>query len=329
MSDFSKIMEIITGFWESKTLLVANEYDVFTNLYPRGQTALSLSKKINTDCNATERILNTLVALNLLIKKNNTFFNTPLAEKYLVKNKPDYRGEILNHYNDLWNSWNNLSEAVKYGFSENFLKDKKFLNNFSKIRSFIHGLDNVGQSSAYEVAKKLPLKNVKKILDLGGCGGTFSQAIVKRNPKIKCVIFDLPKIVSIAKEIIAKNKMGKSIETISGDFNNDSIPGKYDLILISKVNHIENRENNIKIFKKCYKVLNMNGKIAIHDFMLNKSHTVPLFSTLFALNMLVRTPRGGVYSAEEYKDWMKIAGFGNFKISKIPHQTELLIAIKK
>ncbi|MBI5417672.1 methyltransferase domain-containing protein [Candidatus Poribacteria bacterium] len=329
MPGFKQIIDIVNGYWPAQTLLVANEYDIFTLLTPKGKSAKDISKISKTNLDAIEKLLNALVALKLLNKKNNLFFNTPVTNKFLVKNKKDYRGEFLKHHQDLWNSWNNLNTAIKFGFSEDFLKNKNFLRDKSRVKAFIHGLHNVGEESAIHVAKNLPLEKVKHALDLGGGGGTFSIAIVNENKKVKCTIFDLPEILEVTKEIIKENKKEKNINTCTGNFNKDTIPDNFDLILISKVTHVESPKNNIEIFKKCFKALNPGGKIAIHDFMLDKTHTKPLHSVLFALNMLVRTPGGGVYSADEYKEWLRIAGFNKFKLYKIPHQTELLIATKK
>jgi hypothetical protein len=44
-----------------------------------------------------ERLLNALVALELLVKVNHTYFNTPSLKKLLSKDSPKYLGHITMH----------------------------------------------------------------------------------------------------------------------------------------------------------------------------------------------------------------------------------------
>jgi 3-hydroxy-5-methyl-1-naphthoate 3-O-methyltransferase len=47
----------------------------------------------------------------------------------------------------------------------------------------------------------------------------------------------------------------------------------------------------------------------IHDFMPASDHTHPLFAALFSLHMLICTPKGRAYSADEYRTWLGERGF--------------------
>src|SRR5512139_4098732 len=73
---FSDLTDMMGRYMESRVLLTAVELDIFTAVGP-GATGVQVSEKLRTNPRATETLLNALVALGALTKKDGTFFNTP------------------------------------------------------------------------------------------------------------------------------------------------------------------------------------------------------------------------------------------------------------
>ncbi len=94
----------VSSFTSSRIILTANNYRVFNHLDGKGKTSSSLSKAIFTDRRATELLLDSLVAIGILKKTKNYYRNSAIASKYLVSGKPDYQGDILRHYDTLWDN---------------------------------------------------------------------------------------------------------------------------------------------------------------------------------------------------------------------------------
>jgi hypothetical protein len=65
--------------------------------------------------------------------------------------------------------------------------------------------------------------------------------------------------------------------------------------------------------KRVHAALNPRGVIAITEVLSYKGKRESEFGLLFALNMLVATPRGRAYSYDEVKGWLEDIGFINIR----------------
>ena len=102
----------------------------------------------------------------------------------------------------------------------------------------------------------------------------------------------------------------------------------YDIVLVSHLLHAYDASENQKILKKCWDSLIKDGIVVIQEFILNPSKTMPLYGTLFSLNMLMGTQGGSSYSAVEMKAWLTKAGFKNLKRLDLSMDSGLIIGSK-
>ncbi|MBE3138500.1 MAG: hypothetical protein IMZ63_01650, partial [Actinobacteria bacterium] len=98
------IREFAASFQKSRILLSGFELDIFTTIGESGSSNYQIAKHLKLDAHACERLLNALVSLGFLGKKNDLFFNTAESFTFLSKKSPDYLGGLM-HSNHLWNTW--------------------------------------------------------------------------------------------------------------------------------------------------------------------------------------------------------------------------------
>ena len=80
------VMRVASAYWNSSILHVANALDVFTSLSKEGPaTAQEMAKRRGVDERGIDMILMGCVCLGFMEKKGGKFFNTPLAETFLVE----------------------------------------------------------------------------------------------------------------------------------------------------------------------------------------------------------------------------------------------------
>lgn len=323
------LFEMAYGFWKSQMAFTAVESGLFTLLSDGGRTASEIASQIKTDKRATEMLLNALVAIGLLRKANDKFFNTPISNQYLVHGKPFYMGDSIHHMHNMWDNWSKLAKAIKTGKPVAFKGAKKRFDP-GRTRDFIAAMHNYARTMAPEVVKQLDLRACRKLLDLGGGPGTYSIEFVRRNPRLNAIVFDLKDVIRLAKRYIKNAGMQDRISTIAGDcLKEDYGADLYDVAFVSNLLHIYDPEVNFEILKKCWKSLADNGRVIIHEFVLNRAKTRPQFGTIFSLNMLLGTIGGASYSEQEYRDWLTRAGFKAIKRINLPSDSTLLIGVKK
>lgn len=298
-----EVRKIWGAFRQARVLLTANNFGVFDHL-SSPKTAAELAGALGADLRATEILLDALTAIGFLKKRRGllkkappSYRNTPLAETFLLRGKPHYQGDILRHADTLWQNWSGLDEVLKTGKPAGKAHDHG---------SFIRGMHNLAMLRVDEVLKAIDLRGVATALDLGGGPGTYAVALAKRG--VKVTLFDMPDTVKIAREIVAETGVS-AVDFIEGDFCVDAIGSGYDLILISQIFHAYAAEENLGILQRCASALNPGGRVAIQEFLIDKTLTSPLQGALFSVNMLVNTRAGRCYAPEEMKQWLSRAGF--------------------
>jgi 2-polyprenyl-3-methyl-5-hydroxy-6-metoxy-1,4-benzoquinol methylase len=239
-----------------------------------------------------------------------------MAKQFLVKESPLYQGDMLRHADSLWRSWSGLDEVVRSG-----------LPNRSGGRdheSFIRAMHNNAVFRTTDVIKAIDVRSVKKALDLGGGPGTYSMDLARKG--VSVTLFDLPNTVDIAEKLITKSGL-RNIDFIRGDFHSDGIGTGYDLVLISQIFHSLSVGDNLMLIKKARNAMNPKGKIAIHEFLLEKNRAFPVPGALFSVNMLVNTSSGRCYTPQEMKAWLKQMGFAGIR-TKVLNDTVVLTGMR-
>jgi ubiquinone/menaquinone biosynthesis C-methylase UbiE len=312
--DSKELRKIWSGFQSARVLITANNLSVFDHL-KRPQSADALSRAMATDMRATVLLLDALVSLGLLTKQSEKYRNTPLSARYLVKDSPEYQGDIIKHADILWQNWSALDEVVMAGRPAGRAFD---------YQSFIMGMHNIALLKVKDVTKAMKLKRVRKALDLGCGPGTYAQEMAKQG--IAVTMFDRPEAIKIAKKLASKQKI-KGIRFVEGDFLNDPIGVGYDLILVSQILHAYSEDINIALLDKCRHALNPGGRMLIQEFYINNEGTYPSLSALFSINMLVNTEGGRCYSPDEISYWLEETGYG--KLAKKQLNDSVLIEATK
>jgi cyclopropane fatty-acyl-phospholipid synthase-like methyltransferase len=314
-------MEMVIAFQRSRVLLTAYELELFTALGNESKSSAEVAVALGTEKHATDKLMNALCALELLIKKENKFSNTPLAQKFLVKQSPDFMGNLY-HSVSLWDTWSTLTRAVYKGTT---VIEKNINDRGEKwLTAFIAAMHNRARKIAPKVVDKLDLSKVTRVLDIGGGSGAYAMAFAKAKPNINASVFDLPNVIPITHRYIEKEGLTGKIKTIVGDYMVDPLGKGYDLIFLSAIIHINSNEANMKLLKKCSEALNPGGQVVIQDLIMDEDRTTPPSGALFALNMLVSTEAGDTYTESEVKDWMTAAGLTGIKRIDTPFGTSLI-----
>lgn len=328
-SDFERLMVLARGFQASKTFLVANQLEIFSLLSAKkGSRAPQVAKTLKANPRAVGMLLDALVALELLVKKEERYFNAPPAEEFLVRGKESYRGPIFHHLHNNWETWTGLKEAVKKGTAPRIKQENSLREDRKRTEAFIRGMYSIARGTAPKVLPLLKLTGVKKMLDLGGGPGTYALLFAQKNPRLKAVVFDLPLVVPITRKIIKQQGLEKRVKTMIGDFNRDDWGKNYDLILMSHILHSNSQAQCRALLKKAYQALDDGGQIVIHEFAVDESRTRPPLAAIFALHMLVNTSHGGTYTPAEMSSWLRLAGCRRTAVKKVPGHTTLVMGWK-
>ena len=105
----------IRGFQDSRAILTALELDCSP---PVGDGADGSGEWPGARVRmprATEMLLNVLTSLELLVKRDGVFHNSPVAARYLREGSRDNARPALLHTAHLWHRWSTLTDCVRAG----------------------------------------------------------------------------------------------------------------------------------------------------------------------------------------------------------------------
>jgi len=306
--NFSQLMGLAGGHVEARIVQTAVELKVFDALGVELKSAEAISRELRLEAKATELLLNSLTALNLLKKQANLFSLADVSKQYLVHSSPHYVGAMIQFDASLWSCWEKLPDALRSG------KAVRAPNMYQDIpaetETFVNGMDSLvkARGDADVLARAIDWHGVHTLLDVGSGPATYPIAMCRHFASLKATIFDLPATLKITARFVRDAAMAGRIELIAGDYRTDSIPGNYDVIFLSNIIHGESEEKNAALVSKLKANLNSAGRLIIKDHILDDSRANPSVGAIFSLLMLLTSDGGRCYSFSEIKAWLDKAG---------------------
>jgi predicted O-methyltransferase YrrM/predicted transcriptional regulator len=294
-------------YWETKILLTAVRLDVFSALAAKPKTVHEIAGRIGAHEPTLNLLLNALVAMRLLTKEGETYGNSSAAEKHLVRHSSQYIGHLLLLHDAEWENWGKLAQTIKTG--QRSVDRHVFETDPELGGNVLAVLHRIGQQSGPDLAKRLQLTGVIRMLDLGGGAGTNAIAFCRVYPELSATVFDLPATLRLTERTVKEAGLESRITLRSGNFNRDSLGGPYDLVLMSDILHYQDFSTNAALVQKVYSHLAPGGRLVIKDRFLDEAGTGPAWTTAFAMHILVNTQQGACYKTTDAIQWMTQAGF--------------------
>src|SRR5262249_8124523 len=144
-----------------------------------------------------------------------------------------------------------------------------FFRTEESTRTFMRGMHGFGLLSSPAVAAAFDLTGFRRIVDLGGGTGHLVIAACERDPQLRGPIFDLPPVIPIAREEIARSPAHARIEAIPGDFFTGDLPAA-DLYAASRILHDWSEEKIIILLRKVYAALPAGGAFLVVEKLLDE-----------------------------------------------------------
>ncbi len=303
-----EILDVARLFQPACVLTTAAVLDVFSPLHDKSMTARALASVLHTDPRATTILLDALTALEFLTKQGNNYSVPEDVAKLLTEKSPQNVLPMVRHLANCHRRWSRLPVVTQTGKSADC--GSSIRGEASDRADFVKGMHNISEPIAAEVIDKLQPLEFDHLLDIGGASGTWTTAFLRAVPEARATLFDLPSVISIAEQHIARAGLGDRVTLVGGDFYTDDLPEGADLAWLGAICHQNSSEQNRTLFARVHKALKNGGVVVIRDVVMDPSRTSPKGGALFAVNMLVGTEGGGTYTFDEYRRDLCEAGFG-------------------
>lgn len=327
--EFSDLARLASGHVEARIIQCAVELGIFEAMKNEAVSGVAAASVLGSDAEATELLLNALVALGLLAKHEGRFALSETAKKYLIKDSAHYFGDMIRFDGFLWSCWEQLEQAVRSG--KPVRPPEMYQEEPKETAYFINGMDSLvkARGDAEIVANILDWSSVSGLLDIGSGPGTYPIHLCRRFPHLRATIFDLAGTMKLTEGFVRQSGFSDRIRLIRGDYRTDVIPGRYQVIFLSNIIHGERYEENQRLMKKLAANLEPGGRVIIKDHILDESRTYPPVDAIFSMLMLLTTQGGRCYSFDEIKTWLTEAGLRDIQQIALPSPLTSSLVIGK
>ena len=296
--------EKVTGLVDNhrlyEILAVTCQLEIFEELQS-GKTPTELAVKKDLEEVGLEYLLELLYQAGYLLKQREVYYNSPLAETYLLES-----------------SFLRLTHFFPQDFAEDSLANQ-LLKALQKKESKERGEPNwnpdrlrqigVGSliGSLHSTIAACDLTGANSLLDLGGGHGFYSIAFAQKYPQLQVTLFDLPQVIPLAAKFTRKFRLEERIKLIEGNFLQDEIGQGYDSVLCSNILHSDKRD---VVLSKVWQALNSGGRIIVKCRVSDceDSFTAALAKLLWYL-------QGGreIFSQKDWYGFLAEKGFQDLK----------------
>jgi hypothetical protein len=321
------LFDLATGYQRAKVLFTLIELEIPTLLAKDKMTAEQLAKKLKIEVIATNRLLNSAVALGLCEKKDDIFRNAPISTSFLIKTAPDYLGEQFMRYNEssypLWSDLTSKLREWKEGATDAADPEEDDQGDDAMAAQHNYAL-LVGR----ELGKNFDFSHFSHLLDLGGGTGAMSIGICHEHSRLSATIFDLPQVARVARKFVKQSELSERVNVKTGNFKEDDLPAGFDVCLLANLLSVASEATNRALLKKIYEKLPTGGAIILSGWILDDTRTSPLIPVLFCLEDIARAAPDVEHTAATYTSWLKDAGFKQIRRKPFFKPSSMIIGRK-
>ena len=310
----SQLLDIIAGKWASQTISAAAEMGIADLLKDGARPCADIAAKIGASEDGAYRLLRALAGMNLLTESEPRRFALTDLGNYL---RSDVGGSVrglarfFGHEAD-WRPWDHLADSVKTGKPAfDMLYGKTFFDHMASqpdlAATFNEAMTSLSLIETSAVVAAYDFRGIGKLVDVAGGHGLLLASILKANPEMRGVLFEMPHVLDGAQKLLAEQGVKDRCEIVGGDFFAAVPPGGNGYIM-KHIIHDWDDERAIRILRKCHGAMRRGGKILLAEVVLG-SGAGSQFARLLDLEMLVMTQGGRERTKEEFQKLYEAAGF--------------------
>ena len=324
MSPTMELLQMVTGYRISQTIYVAAKLGIADALKDGPKSCDALARSTGTHTQSLCRLMCALASVGVFAEVEKGFFAlTPLAVP-LQTDAPDSVRSVAITFGEewFWRPWGKLLHSIRTG--ENAFEHvfgtgifEYFTQNAEASAIFNQCMTELTRRNAAAILTAYDFSRITKLVDVGGGNGTLIASILKENPQMHGLLFDLPPVIERAKRSMEMEDIADRCEFIGGDFF-ESVPAGADAYILKWIIHDFEDDQAVTILKNCRRGMAKDGRLLLVERILLPGNA-PDPGKLSDITMMV-LPGGRERTEAEFRELFDAAGFRLTRI--IPTELE-------
>jgi len=312
-TSFREIINLIHKSYLPKIISIGMEIGLFDRLKDE-MTSKEIADSLKLQEYILEPMLKVLETSGFLEKQCGGYSLTQLSKDFLVSDSPFFQGGYINRFQSEGKMIDKAIDSLVDGapdFNPYSFSDKEVLvqlGNSAKAGSI--------QDLAEFVYRLPEFKNMKSMCDVAGSYGYLTMGILDMKSDLTGVVYDLPEVAEMSKDIIVEKGYEGRIENRGFSLSEgDSFGSGYDLVLTSHCLYMIDGDARKRFFSQVYDALNPGGVYISCHLTTDAEGDDYLTETI--KEFLVRSVGVETHHLEEdyLKSTLSDIGFSDFEVS--------------
>jgi ubiquinone/menaquinone biosynthesis C-methylase UbiE len=305
------LLETFEAMAMARAIMAGVSLGIFDALAEQPDDADRVARRLKLDPRGTEILLIALHALGYVDCRNGRYRNAPAVEKFVLPDSPTTLRAYVGDFNrDMWDEFSRVEEAIRTGETSGLhARD----SDDPYWERYMRGLFDLTRLAGEDVARMIPARNPKRMLDLAGGHGGYAIAMCRRHANLTATIVELEGAARIGREIVREQDMADRVEFVVGDMFTSDLGEDYDIVTAFQILHHFDEDVNVELLTRAHEALREGGTVAVLEQ--ERPPAGERGSTIGALTGLLfyATSRARTYTAKELTTFVEAAGFNRVR----------------
>ncbi|WP_341718024.1 methyltransferase [Micromonospora sp. FIMYZ51] len=293
-------------------------------------TIEAMAAETNIPSRPLRTLLDALEGIGIFARHTDgRYINTP-ASALLSSDSLSAEAARARYYgsSQVWNAWTRFDESIRSGkpafelangrpFYESLREDDELRAAFSTY------IARVSQKSDAAGARSLELADARTVVDVGGGYGSFLVQLLRANPQVHGVLYDLPEVTEDAKRLLPADLVDR-ITVVGGDMRH-SVPAGADVYVLKSVLCDWPDAEAGKVLHSCAAAMTGDARLITIERIASSVNDTG-YERLMNLQMLLLFGGGGLRPLSEMRDLLESAHLSLTSATEITGNQSVLIS---
>lgn len=311
-----KMLQMMNAYRLSQSISVAGKLGIADILVDGPKTSEELGQVTKTHAQSIYRLLRALASFGIFAEDETGRFGlTPRAEMLRTGVPGSIRAYAIVIGEEWhWRMWGGILHSVKTGepafdqlfgmeFQDYYDQNPDVAKNFDGAMVSVLAMTDAAIMTNYD------LSPMHKVVDVGTGGGDGSliASILKKNPNVEGIFFDLEPRIETARDIIKAEGVEERCELIAGDVFK-SFPSGGDAYILKNLIHDYDDERAATLLKNCHDAIAENGKLLVVEMIIPPGNE-PSLGKIVDVEALIMSAGAIERTEAQYRELFEKAGF--------------------
>jgi O-methyltransferase domain/Dimerisation domain len=249
------------GSMAARAVMSATSLGVFSALDERPEAVDGLAERTGLVPDRLEVLLAVLITLGYIRLRRGRYRLTRSARRWLAPSSPRRIDAVIGGL-AYWN-WQGMDalEDVLRGKEPIGLHDRPPDDRFWP--PYQAAMAQLSAFTADTVARVIPVKQPRRLLDLAGGPGMHSAAMCRRHPGLEATVIELEAPAALARERLAEEGLAGRIHYRAGDLFETELGDDHDVVTAHSILHNLDAAGCVELLRRARAALRPGGCVAV------------------------------------------------------------------